>query len=80
MMVRTQISLDAEEHRRAKQRAAELGVSLAEYVRRVVADDLGPARPRGDVSQLFALGDSGDSNVAEHKDAYVAEAIASRRG
>jgi hypothetical protein len=25
MMVRTQISLDAEEHRRAKQRAAELG-------------------------------------------------------
>jgi hypothetical protein len=79
MMVRTQVSFAPEEHRRAKQRAAELGVSLAKYVRRVVADDLHEPRPSGDVSRLFALGDSGGSDVAAHKDAYLAGAIASRR-
>lgn len=77
--MRTQISLTPEEHRKAKQRAAELGVSLAEYVRRVVAEDLRTVRLHGDVSLLFALGDSGGSNIAEHEDAYVAAAIVSRR-
>lgn len=80
MMVRTQISLPPEEHRRAKRRAADLGVSLAEYVRRVVSEDLREERRGADVSQLFALGDSGGSDVARHKDAYVAEAIAARHG
>lgn len=79
MMVRTQISLPAEDHRRAKRRAAELGLSLAEYVRRVVARDLGTAAPPGDVTALFALGDSGRADVSENKDAEVAEAMIARR-
>lgn len=79
MMARTQISLPLEIHRRAKQRAEELGVSFAEYVRGVLARDLGAAERHADVAVLFALGDSGRSDVSATKDARVAEAIASRR-
>jgi hypothetical protein len=74
MVVRTQISLDADVHRRAKRRAAELGVSFAEYVRRVVDADLGEPAGRGDPREIFDLFDSGGSDVARHKDAYLDEA------
>jgi hypothetical protein len=40
MMSRTQITLDDEMQRRARRRASDLGVSLAEYFRRLVARDL----------------------------------------
>ena len=76
MQQRTQIYLPPEEHRRARRRAAELGVSLAEYVRRLVRQDLGGSGRAADVSSLFALGDSGGSDVARQKDAYIGEAIA----
>jgi hypothetical protein len=76
MMVRTQIALDSEDHRRAKRRAAEQGISLAEYVRRAVRHDLGgeAERPKAEISEIFGLFDSGGSNVAKHKDRYVGEA------
>jgi hypothetical protein len=80
MIQRTQVSLDAADHRRARRRAAELGISLAEYIRRLVRRDLeGPGVAEKDVTVLFALGDSGGSDVATQKDAYVAEATAARR-
>lgn len=77
MMVRTQIALDSEDHRRAKHRAAELNISLAEYVRRAVHRDLGgeEARPKAHISEIFGLFDSGGSDVAKHKDRYVGEAV-----
>lgn len=78
-MMRTQIALAPEDHRRAKQRAAELGVSLAEYLRRLVARDLGERRPGGDTSALFDLGDSGGSDVARHKDDYIGQAAVAKR-
>lgn len=74
MVVRTQIALEAEDHRRAKLRAAELGVSLAEYIRRVVARDLGEESRRGDISQMFDLGSSGGSDVGRYKHEYLGEA------
>ena len=79
MMSRTQISLDPELHHRARQRAARLGVSFAEYVRRVVERDVG-LRPRGrrGAAAVFDLGSSGGSDVARDRDAMVAEAFASR--
>lgn len=46
-MVRTQIQLPEEQHRRLKRAAAELGVSVAELVRRCIGRALeqeGPAR------------------------------------
>lgn len=79
MMARIQVSLPPEEHRRARARAAELGVSFAEYVRRLVARDLGEERGVSDPKALFDLGDSGGSDIARDKDRYVGEAVESVR-
>lgn len=74
IMMRTQISLEAELHHQAKMRAAERGISLAEYLRHLVRSDLDP-EPAGDASSLFDLGDSGGSDVATRKDTYLGEAV-----
>ncbi len=80
MMSRTQISLKPDAHRRARARAAVLGISLAEYMRRLVDRDLNDeVRESVDVSVLFDLGDSGGSDIANHKDEYIADAIAGRK-
>jgi len=79
MMSRTQISLDPELQRRARQRAAKLGVSFAEYVRRVVERDLGGARqPRRGAAAVFDLGSSGGADIARDKDEMVAAAFSTR--
>ena len=77
MMSRTQITLEPEIQRRARQRANDMGVSLAEYVRRLVARDLGGQPAASNPSMVFDLGSSGNSNVAKNKDAMLAEAFAS---
>ncbi|HEY1457157.1 MAG TPA: hypothetical protein VGF15_01455 [Solirubrobacteraceae bacterium] len=74
MVVRTQITLDADMHRRAKQRAAERGISFAEYIRQTVDRELGE-EPKADISEIFGIGDSGGSNVARHKQRYLDEAV-----
>jgi len=79
MMARTQITLEPEQHRRARRRAAELGVSLAEYLRGLVARDLGPAHGPRDPSSVFALGDSGGADIARDKDRMLGEAAEARR-
>jgi hypothetical protein len=79
MMSRTQISLDPELQQKARQRAARLGVSFAEYVRRVVERDLGSTRPKRPASEVFGLGSSGGADVARDKDAMLGEAIVARR-
>ncbi len=73
MVVRTQITLDADAHRRAKRRAADLGISLAEYVRRTLDRDLGD-EPKGDISEIFGLFDSGVSDVSSNIDKYLGQA------
>ena len=75
MTQRTQIYLDREEHRRARHRAAELGVSLTEYIRRLVHEDLEPGAPRGSVKALFELGESGSPDISDAIDAHVGEAV-----
>jgi len=80
MVVRTQITLDSQAHRRAKQRAADLGISFAEYVRRVVDRDLGEPVAPADPSQIFGLFHSGGSDVARDKDRLIDEAVRSPRG
>lgn len=74
-MTRTQLSFEREMLRRARDRANQLGISLAEYIRRLVADDLGGATPPADPSTVFNLGSSGGSDVARQKDSMVAEAF-----
>ena len=75
MMVRTQIGLDPEDHRRAKGRAAELGISFAEYVRRLVARDLGEVRRAASPALIFDLGSTPGSDIARRKDEYLGEAV-----
>jgi hypothetical protein len=78
MVVRTQVSLDADAHRRAKRRAAALGISFAAYIRRVVDRDLGEPAPQGDPAEVFGLFDSGGSDVAREKDRMVDAAVDER--
>jgi hypothetical protein len=79
MMARVQVSLSTAELRRARARASELGISFAEYVRRLVARDLGEGRRSADPHALFDLGDSGGSDVARDKRRYVGEAVEAAR-
>jgi hypothetical protein len=75
MMVRTQLSLTMEQHRRARRRAEELGISMAEYVRRLVDADLKGLSQPVKIDAVFDLGDSGGSDVEKHKDEYVGQAV-----
>ena len=75
MVVRTQVSLDAEQQKRARRKASELGLSFAEYIRRLVARDLVQGNAGADVSAVFDLGSSGGSDVARRKDEMLGEAV-----
>jgi hypothetical protein len=75
MMLRTQISLSSETQRQARQRAAQLGVSLAEYIRRLIARDLGPTVDQVDPSLVFDLGSSGGSDIRRDKASLIGEAV-----
>ena len=75
MMSRIQITLEPEIQRRASKRANDLGVSLAEYFRRIVARDLGGAPTKASPASVFDLGSSGGSNIARNKGAMIAEAF-----
>jgi hypothetical protein len=74
MVVRTQVTLDADAHRRAKRRAAERGISFAEYIRQVVDRDLGE-QPRSDIGAICGLFDSGVADVSSNVDRYLAESL-----
>jgi hypothetical protein len=76
MPSRTQVTLDQDLDRRAKSRARSLGISFAEYVRRLIAADLGDDRSKqARISDLFGSGSSGGSHVARDKDRYLGEAL-----
>jgi len=75
MNSRTHISMDSELLRRAHAKAAELGLSFAEYIRRLVAHDLGEPRRNTPISLLFDLGASREpTDIARDKDQMLAEA------
>lgn len=75
MTARTQITMDPELQRRAHAKAVELGLSFAEYVRRLVAHDVGEPKPVTDISCMFDLGASpAPTDVARDKDQMVGEA------
>lgn len=80
MMVRSQITLDRELQRRARERASQLGISLAGYVRRLVARDLGESPRKVDPSSIFALGNSGGTDIARQKDQLIGEAVSAEYG
>jgi hypothetical protein len=76
MNARTQITMDPEMQRRAQAKAAELGISFAEYMRRLVAQDLGEPKPKADTSIMFDLIDEGPpTDIARNKDKMIGEAV-----
>jgi hypothetical protein len=76
MNARTQITMDPEMQRRAQAKAAELGISFAEYMRRLVAQDLGEPKPKADISIFFNLIDEGPpTDIARDKDKMIGEAV-----
>jgi len=75
-----QITIEPELRRQAHRRAADQGISFAEYVRRLLRRDLEePPRPKADISAIFGLGDSGGSDITNYKHEYIGEAIAARK-
>jgi len=77
MNARTQITMEPELQRRAQAKAAELGISFAEYVRRLVAGDLGEIKiTKPDISTLFDLGASAEpTDIARDKDKMIGQAV-----
>jgi hypothetical protein len=76
MNIRTQITVDPELQRRAEAKAAEQGISFAEYVRRLLARDLGPPLRAAEVSLVFDLVDEGPAtNIAADKDRMIGDAV-----
>jgi hypothetical protein len=76
MNARTQITLDPQMQRRAQAKAAELGISFAEYVRRLLAQDLDQPKPKADISVVFDLGASDETtDIARDKDKMVGDAV-----
>jgi hypothetical protein len=68
--------MDPETQRRAQARAAELGISFAEYVRRVVANDLGEPQSKSDISTIFDLVDEGPAtDISKDKDRLIGDAV-----
>jgi len=76
MATRMQVTLDREQHHRAGLKAAALGMSFAEYIRRLVAADLADQQQDdGDISEIFGIGDSGGGDVARDGDDHLAQAL-----
>jgi hypothetical protein len=76
MNARTQITLDPDTRRRARAKAAAQGISFAEYVRRLLANDLGEEKPKVNISEVFDLGSSGEpTDIARDKDKMIGRAL-----
>ena len=69
------IILPDHHHASAKRKAAHEGISLSEYIRRLVASDLDRDTPAMDPSTIFGIFDGGGSRIADGKQAMISEAI-----
>lgn len=72
---RMQITLEPDLQRFAHERAKDKGVSVAEYIRRLIRQDIGEQETQADVSSIFGIGDSGGSDVAHDKHKLIGEAF-----
>lgn len=75
MMVRTQISLNPDELERAKARAAERGLSLAELIRQALRKELDPPREAAGISRIVGMIEGPLLDEGKSIDEYVADAI-----
>ena len=73
-LVRTIITLPDHMHARAKQRAAELGISFAEFARRLFEKELDTAMPQGGIDSICGMVDGAAFDMARDGERIVAEA------
>ena len=73
--MRTMIVLTDNQHALAERKAAQQGISLSEYIRRLVDRDLEEAAPEQSITALFGLFDDGGSNIRANKHQMIGEAI-----
>ena len=78
-MMRIQIQLEREQHRRLKRRARELGVSISEVVRRAIDEERREEDPAEVTRRALAVvgkyeDPTGAANIASDHDAALAEA------
>lgn len=71
IMIRTQISLDAEVYEHAKEEARRRGISFAELVRRSLAQTLGPRGDRRAWMRYAGSVESGDPRSSATVDEVV---------
>jgi hypothetical protein len=72
------IALNEEELKWARLAAAELELTLEDYLRTIVIDMLPPPRtgPRADVSRIFGIGATAEpTDIARDKDKMIGEAV-----
>jgi hypothetical protein len=69
-MIRTQISLDAREYEIVKREARNLGISVAEFVRRAIRRGL-PVRSQAPWMRYAGLVESGNTRSSETVDEVV---------
>lgn len=69
-MIRVQISLDKNEYNLAKMQAAALGISIAEFIRRAVRQQL-PIRGEGAWMKYAGLVATGDPHSSQSIDELV---------
>jgi hypothetical protein len=76
--------LEAEQLEALRQRARAERIPMAKLFRRIVGDYLSanrqPAAPADVYRRIVAVGESCHSDVADHHDRYLAEALAQRHG
>src|ERR1700730_6825035 len=76
MNARAQVTMDSEMRRRAHAKAAGLGLSFAEYVHRLMAQDLVRPNHKPDIAIMFDLVDPGKpTNIARDKDKMIGYAV-----
>ena len=73
--MRIQIALEAEQLAKVKRNAADLGISMAEYIRSLIDRDLAVSQTHADISAVFGLGSSGGSDIAAEGKSGISEAI-----
>ena len=71
-----QVMIDANERRRARRRAAEHGITLSEYLARLIRADLDDRTPDPDAPASIGVAEA--SGIPAHEGMYIGEAVAAR--
>lgn len=73
--MRTIITLPDQMHAQAKQRAAELGISFAEFARRLFEKEFDTSAPRGDLESICGMVQGAPFDMARDGRSIVEAAV-----